>query len=59
VTTQHRGDEEAAVDRGHPAAVAVRGETTKIPMTAVIPPISGTLSGKTRPSWPNALLPKS
>jgi hypothetical protein len=42
-----------------PLRSPLRGETTKIPMTAVIPPVSGTLSGKTRPSWPNALLPKS
>jgi K(+)-stimulated pyrophosphate-energized sodium pump len=35
-----------------------RGETEKIPITAVITPIIGTISGKTRPLSPNALLPR-
>ena len=33
-----------------------RGETEKMPITAVITPITGTISGKTRPLSPNAAL---
>ena len=36
----------------------LRGATTKMPITAVITPIIGTISGKTRPSLPNAILPR-
>ena len=35
-----------------------RGATAKIPITAVITPIAGTTSGKTKPISPNAALPK-
>ena len=35
-----------------------RGATEKMPMTAVITPIAGTISGKTRPLSPNAALPR-
>ena len=36
----------------------LRGATTKMPATAVITPIIGTISGKTRPLSPNAALPR-
>ncbi len=35
-----------------------RGATTKMPATAVITPIMGTISGNTRPALPNAALPR-
>ena len=41
-----------------PLRSPLRGRTTKIPMTAVITPIAGTISGKTRPSSPKATLPR-
>ena len=41
-----------------PLRSRLRGATTKMPMTAVITPIIGTISGKTRPALPNATLPR-
>ena len=41
-----------------PLRSPLRGATTKIPITAVITPIIGTISGKTRPLSPNATLPR-
>ena len=36
----------------------LRGATTKMPITAVMTPHIGTISGKTRPWEPNALTPR-
>ena len=36
----------------------LRGATTKMPITAVITPSIGTISGNTSPSLPNAALPR-
>ena len=41
-----------------PLRSPLRGIVTKIPATAVITPIIGMISGKTRPSLPNAALPR-
>ncbi len=41
-----------------PLRSPLRGATTKMPATAVITPIIGTIRGKTRPSEPNAALPR-
>ena len=36
----------------------LRGATRKMPSIAVMTPIAGTISGKTRPCVPNAALPR-
>ena len=36
----------------------LRGATTKMPITAVITPHIGTISGNTRPALPKATLPR-
>jgi hypothetical protein len=36
----------------------LRGATTKMPITVVITPSIGTISGNTRPSLPNAASPR-
>ena len=41
-----------------PLRSPLRGATTKMPSMAVITPIIGTMSGNTRPSEPNATLPR-
>ena len=41
-----------------PERSLLRGETAKMPMTAVITPIAGMMSGRTRPSSPKAALPR-
>ena len=41
-----------------PRSFLLRGATTKMPITAVITPIIGTIGGNTRPSLPNAILPR-
>ena len=41
-----------------PLLSPVRGDTAKMPMTAVMTPSAGTMSGKTRPSVPKAALPR-
>ena len=41
-----------------PERSLLRGETAKMPMTAVSTPIAGMMSGRTRPSSPNAALPR-
>ena len=41
-----------------PLRSPLRGWTKKIPITAVITPIIGMISGKTRPLSPNAVLPR-
>ena len=41
-----------------PERSLARGETAKMPMTAVTTPIAGITSGRTRPSSPKAALPR-
>ena len=41
-----------------PERSVARGETAKMPMTAVMTPMAGMMSGSTRPSSPNAALPR-
>ena len=41
-----------------PLRSRARGATAKMPITAVITPIIGTISGKIRPLSPNAVLPR-
>ena len=41
-----------------PLRSPARGRTTKMPMTAVMMPMAGMNSGRTRPSLPNATLPR-
>ena len=41
-----------------PERSPARGATAKMPTTAVITPSAGTIRGKTRPSEPNAVVPR-
>ena len=41
-----------------PERSPARGATSQMPMTAVMTPMAGTTSGKTRPMLPNAALPR-